>query len=764
MALITTTLVTVASVGTGAEPASGVRTAGDTALDESVRPVRPGIPEHLPFWNAPSHQFIYAPEFDFKPVAGAKSYRFALNFAGKIVSFEASDPWASLSPIWASVPIGPVTLTVEGLDQPGGAVLGKAGERRFHRAAFYNGPYRPVKTAAEYRRSALLALQTMFSRQYFKDWMRPGVPPIDFRKGAAQGTQLQAYAYPAKLIGQIIAGSVLYARSNPPPADAEEILKIGEKAGELLTSLHFRAGKAMEDFPPTYAPEAQDAPVTHVLMFMPAEVAEAYLDFHEATRDPRYLEAALGIAGRYRNLQLPSGTWYQVAESEHGGACYNNLLVPTTVIQFFDRLVEHYGKTEFREVNQAALRWVRENALKTYNWQSQFEDGKPNRPYGSLSPQQACEFAQYLFRHVKDDPRNLSTAIELLRFAEDQFVVWEQPPLRPQTGLLAPLSSDKWITPCVCEQHQYWFPVNYSFGTLIHTYLAAFRATGERRHLAKAADLASTLLEVQTLHKGEYSTYPVKPTEDGKFEQVQNVWFNCTVGAARAVLELSQTMEGKREQCNPWKPRQEESGKANFFLRPAERVMFLGNSITAMAKPEIDFIKARLEQQNPELATGDSAVQLVIEGTPGWQAWQGLEKLDEYLLTKHKPTVCVIAYGTCEVTFQNQKSYVPAMKAIIKKLREAGVAMTIVAAPPPSPKNWKQSFPVETFVKGLPEMGRLARQVAEEEKIPFIDTPAAFDSMIKVGQEFTTDGIHLNEAGYNLMADALIDCWRKAKR
>ena len=67
-------------------------------------------------------------------------------------------------------------------------------------------------------------------------------------------------------------------------------------------------------------------------------------------------------------------------------------------------------------------------------------------------------------------------------------------------------------------------------------------------------------------------------------------------------------------------------------------------------------------------------------------------------------------------------------------------------------------------MKGLPEMGRLARQVAEEEKIPFIDTPAAFDSMIKVGQEFTTDGIHLNEAGYNLMADALIDCWRKAKR
>jgi len=502
----------------------------------------------VPFWNAPSHQFIYVPAFDFKSVAGATAYRFTLSSGdGKSLSFEADVPSVALSPVWTNVPVGPVTLTVEGLDQPGGAVVGKMGVRRFHRAAPYNGPYRPVKSADEYRQSAQLALRTMYSRQYFKDWMQPGVAPQEFRKNAAKGTQLLAYAYPSKLIGQILAGSVLYVGSIPRPADADAILKIGEKAGELLTSLHFPAGMAMEHFPPTYAAGAKDAPVTHVLMFMPAEVAEAYLDFYEATRDERYLNAALAIASTYRKLQLPSGTWYQYAESERGGACYPTLLVPVTVILFFDRLIEQYGKTEFKEVNQAALRWTKANTLKTYNWQSQFEDGKPNQPYGSLSPQQACEFAQYLFRHAKDDEVNLGTAIELLRFAEDQFVVWEKPPARPQAGPLAPLSSDKWITPCVCEQHQYWMPVNYSFATLMRTYLAAFRATGEKQHLAKAADLGSTLLEVQALHKGEYPTYPVQPTPDGSFEEVQNVWFNCTVGTARAVLELSRAMEANHE-------------------------------------------------------------------------------------------------------------------------------------------------------------------------------------------------------------------------
>jgi len=234
----------------------------------------------------------------------------------------------------------------------------------------------------------------------------------------------------------------------------------------------------------------------------------------------------------------------------------------------------------------------------------------------------------------------------------------------------------------------------------------------------------------------------------------------CELRAGK-IVKLEVTPESRKKDVVIVMSSAEESGKS-FFLRAGDRVMLLGNSITAQAAPEVEFIKKDLVQHHSGLGTGDGAVAFSNVGTGGWQAWQGLEKLKDYLAA-NKPTVCVIGYGTCEVTFQNQKSYVPAMKALVKQLREAGVAMTIVAPPPPSPGNWKQSFPVAQFVQGLPEMGKLARQVAEEEKIPFVDTQAAFAPLVKARQEFTTDGIHLNSAGYRVMADALLECWGRER-
>jgi len=85
-----------------AASASGISAADRTELEDSARSVRPGIPGQRPFWNAPSHQFICAPAFDFKPVAGAKSYRFHVVAGGKTVSFEDGEPWASLAPVWTN--------------------------------------------------------------------------------------------------------------------------------------------------------------------------------------------------------------------------------------------------------------------------------------------------------------------------------------------------------------------------------------------------------------------------------------------------------------------------------------------------------------------------------------------------------------------------------------------------------------------------------------------------------------------------------------
>lgn len=542
-----------------ADPERELTPFGKESLQASLAPIRPGQPGVAPFWNAGAHQFIHAPAFDFKPVAGATVYRFTLKGVdNKEHVFEAEHPWSPMSAVWTNIPVGWATLRVEGLDKSGGSVVGLAGQRRLYRAAPYGGPYRKAKPAADYERSAALALETMFHRDYFQAWMKPGVPPEDFRKGLSAGSATPGgddrpgdYAYPAKLIGQIIAGAAMYAGLESRPADADEVMRIGHKAGELLLKLRLPAGSPMEFFPPIYQEGLQGAAAfmgrDRVMLNYPAEAADAFLDFYEQTKDHKYLDSALKVADTYRKIQLPNGTWYQMMDNRTGKAIYPTLLVPVSVIQFLDRLIETYKQDQFRSVRDRACAWMIENPVKTFNWQGQFEDGPPTSPYYNMSPQQSCDFAQYLFDRHSTNVEHVKLAFELLDYAEDQFVSWENPPHSERGDALARLSTKYWVLPSVQEQYGYWAPVNFSYATLIRTYIKAFRQSGRTIYLAKAIDLANTLLFVQELHHGEYPTYPLLPTADGKWERTQNVWFNCGVGAARAVLELAAVLQDRKQ-------------------------------------------------------------------------------------------------------------------------------------------------------------------------------------------------------------------------
>lgn len=195
-----------------------------------------------------------------------------------------------------------------------------------------------------------------------------------------------------------------------------------------------------------------------------------------------------------------------------------------------------------------------------------------------------------------------------------------------------------------------------------------------------------------------------------------------------------------------------------YFLQPNDVVLFLGNSITAGAGPEMSFLAQDFKSRYPELA--DGKVKLITSGIHGEQAVSGAGRL-KALLDQHKPTVCVVCYGTCEVTFKNEKSFIPAMKDIIRQLKAANVAVTVVSAPPPSAKNWHPSpWPAEQFVNGVPIMAAQAKQVAAEEGVLFVDAFTALKSVAdKNNKELTVDGIHLNQDGYRVMADALQQVW-----
>src|SRR5205085_10391336 len=124
-------------------------------------------------------------------------------------------------------------------------------------------------------------------------------------------------------------------------------------------------------------------------------------------------------------------------------------LIPSVVISFLDRLIERYERSQYRPTRDRAIAWTMKHPASTFNWQAQFDDAKLRGAYQNLSKHEACEFAIYLLRQVKGsgEGSTSSTAIaeELIAFAEDQFVTWEQPPaLKPRSQNMNP---ENWFTP-----------------------------------------------------------------------------------------------------------------------------------------------------------------------------------------------------------------------------------------------------------------------------------------------------------------------------
>src|SRR5262245_51502802 len=201
--------------------AIGAGPFGDQSKRESLVPTRAGVPGKSPFWNEHAKQFIWVPAFDFKLVARATTYRFtATASSGKPFTFEASEPWAPLAPIWSNLPVGTTELNVEALDDRG-AVVGCAGTAEFHRGAAFNGPY--GKPVVPYAQSARIALQGLMVEPFVQSWRTTGKPD----------PQYPLYRYASKVIGGLISGCALHAKQSPRPADADQAIQIARAAADF---------------------------------------------------------------------------------------------------------------------------------------------------------------------------------------------------------------------------------------------------------------------------------------------------------------------------------------------------------------------------------------------------------------------------------------------------------------------------------------------------------------------------------------------------
>ncbi|MGI8906738.1 MAG: hypothetical protein ACR2IE_09645 [Candidatus Sumerlaeaceae bacterium] len=498
----------------------------EIAVQESMVPIRPGELGKSPFWNGSARQFTTVPAFDFKPIAGSTGYRFVLEDGTTSHTFESNAPWATLQPVWDQLSAGLTTVTVEALVKPHGRPIGLAGQRAFHRATVFNGPYgKPILPYAE---SARVALDGILREPFVQNWFATGEPD----------TSYPLYRYSSKVIGSLLTATALYVTQKPRPADADQALKIGSRAADYLISCSLPLGSPLAHCPPTYnrAPTTERENDNWSMLISPAEAGNGFLNLYEVTTEPRYLAAARHCADAYQRTQLTSGTWWLKIDNRTGKPLAPIELIPSNPILFLDRMIRIYGDTRYQATRDRAIEWMMRNPVRTFNWQAQFDDAKLRGAYENLGKHEACEFANYLFDLPGSDTAQLALAEELLRFAEDQFVTWENPPqlkLRSQN-----LKPEFWILPCSLEQYAMFEPISGSSAFMIMTYVRAYRVTGKPLYIAKAESLANALTVAQHMHNGRYPTRMVP--------QDLAYWVNSSVNCVRAMQMLAAARDGKQ--------------------------------------------------------------------------------------------------------------------------------------------------------------------------------------------------------------------------
>jgi len=500
------------------------------ALVEYTRPVRPGIPGKSPFLNVRrghNQGHMYAPNFEFGTVPGAKHYRFTVAhwdadkkvLGGKTWVFEAAEPWASLAPVWTELPVclmpgtgySPnrpektgstwLRLTVEGLDGPDGKPVGKArigGAEvlEFRKSQPFQGPLEQPKTSLREAcmqaiRHALtdgLALQYTFYRDHRL--------PIEGPRGPALA-KFQRIEQVFVAGGIWVADSMTFlARESKDPDELAMALKTARNAADTIINTANPAGwkyaghaNMVRNRGAHWAAYlAGEKTYEEWLADMHAKSAKGYsmmwdcrsgdpglmlLDVYDVTKDAKYLEAAKRLAAAWRDTQLPSGTWpYHVnpVTGESRGSDYP----PALTIWFLDRLAGQYGVRDYEQTADRAFQWVLENQVKPLDLRAHYHDARPG-PRSSQGALAASEIAMCLFNRASRNPEYKAMGEEIIRWIEDWFIRWE-------------------ADGTVLEQSRDRADVAFTAGGVVQAYVKAYEMTGNQLFLAKALRMANRLM------------------------------------------------------------------------------------------------------------------------------------------------------------------------------------------------------------------------------------------------------------------------------
>lgn len=481
-----------------------------------------------PFWNTHSFQFMYVPAFQFQPIPGKRKYRYtATDELGGVHSFEADSASAVLEPIWAEIPEGVVTLTVHALDAEG-KELCLAGARTFFKLA----PFPEDLPAADrtYREAAEKAVEYALNQTFLRHWLTDGTPDPDYDHNV----------YPSKMIASIISAMIKYARLNPE--NAGDAMKIAVNAADYLLGITAKEGP-MAWIPPTYQIDFRPNPETRrnlaaakridwVMMIYPPTVGISYLELYGATGDRKYYDAALKIAEYFRDTVEENGSWYLIRNIHTGEVLAGDYCDPLRVIvPFLMMIYEATGEAIWKTLADNAIAFVEKTEMKTYDWGGQFEDSNCSVNYSNLTHYGATALIHYYCKYFSDDEEHMKKADDLMRFVEDQFVIWKRPSPWNKSGHDPKL----WVTPCGLEQYNWHVPIDASTADIMSAFLEMYRAGRGDLHLEKAKALGDSLTRLQRAD-GMIPTHWMNE----KFRNGDGLWINCLFYTAKYLAELAE--------------------------------------------------------------------------------------------------------------------------------------------------------------------------------------------------------------------------------
>jgi len=198
-----------------------------------------------------------------------------------------------------------------------------------------------------------------------------------------------------------------------------------------------------------------------------------------------------------------------------------------------------------------------------------------------------------------------------------------------------------------------------------------------------------------------------------------------------------------------------------FYLKKGDRVVFLGDSITAQ-KLYTNYVSAFVRAFRPDLQC-----QFFNAGVSGDTTWGALKRLDTDVLA-NKPTLVTICFGMNDAGVQPTVSrerltrYRDSLNELITRIQAAGarvVLLTTTAVDPTDKarlRGYNNSLAV--FCAAVKDIGRQHKLMVIDLFYPVKQEIARYRRYYG-DQSPVPDGVHPNEVGHMVMAMAILRAW-----